>query len=70
MFASPFKCLNQPINDEINFKEEWQLLKQSLKEARVKINIQKVSATISNLQSVLSVGTLCLHFSGHGEKEN
>jgi hypothetical protein len=27
MFASPLKCLNQPIKDEISFKEEWDLLK-------------------------------------------
>ena len=27
MFASPLQCLSQPIRDEINFKEEWNLLK-------------------------------------------
>jgi hypothetical protein len=27
MFASPFSCLNKPIKDEINFKEEWEILK-------------------------------------------
>jgi hypothetical protein len=49
MFASPFSCLNQPIDYEINFNVEWESLKQSLIQARVKINIQKVCGTFSNL---------------------
>lgn len=39
MFASPIIFEKKPLEDEINFKEEWNQLNLSLNYAQVRINV-------------------------------
>ena len=77
LFASPLvtKCDVNGVEKmehvtKIDHKREFQTVLKSLKSTGNSIKYRKIPATNHNFLTILREGTLALHFSGHGAKNN
>jgi CHAT domain-containing protein len=75
LFASPLlhKFSNQNgihIMNQLNFKKEFEEIKDSIDDSKLQINYWSKVATIDNLPDIMIHNPFVIHFSGHGVKNN